>query len=47
MTGEEWDTHWWVIFNDLPADMPRDEAAALAERECVEQFGDRAEDVAS
>jgi hypothetical protein len=55
MTGEEWDTRWWVIFNDLMADVPDDEdssdaafpASLIADRECATQFGPRPEGVAS
>jgi hypothetical protein len=39
MTGEEWDTRWWVICNDARADFANDET--------YQQFGQRPEDVAS
>lgn len=47
MTGEEWDTHWWVIYDQLVDEVDDDEAARIADRECPEQFGPRPEDVAS
>ena len=51
MTGEEWDTHWWRLFEGLlpvdANDVDRLGAALVAERECGEQFGPRSEDVAS
>lgn len=51
MTGEEWDTRWWVIYNDLVWGdrelQEGPEAQAVADRECAEQFGLRPEDVAS
>jgi hypothetical protein len=50
VTGEEWDTRWWVIFEDiLPAganDVDRFGAALIADRECGEQFGPRPEEAA-
>lgn len=49
MTGEEWDTRWWVIFNDLVNEQGVRDGSAFetADRECVEQFGERPVDVAS
>jgi hypothetical protein len=48
VTGEEWDTRWWRIWNDaLRAGHCDDEAEEIADRECVEQFGPHPEDVAS
>ena len=51
VTGEEWDTHWWWIYNDLVwGDLELQEgpeAEAIATRECGEQFGPHPEDVAS
>lgn len=48
MTGEEWDTHYWVIKDDLIREgVAEDNAHAIAELECVEQFGPHPEDVAS
>jgi len=48
MTGEEWDTHWLRIRDELLAEgIELDDANATAERECCEQFGDRPEDSAS
>ena len=38
MTGEQWDVHWWVIYNDLLRDGVPD-AEEQATRECTEQFG--------
>lgn len=48
MTGEEWDTHWYRIYSEAtPVGMTDAEAAEVADRETVEQFGSRPEDVAS
>ena len=42
MTGEEWDTRYWVIFNDLCAQgEDANDAFSVADRECTEQFGER------
>jgi hypothetical protein len=43
-SAEEWDTHYYRIFSDLCADgEPETFAGLVAERECVEQFGERPE----
>lgn len=51
MTGEEWDTRWWVIYNDLVWGdrelQEGPEARAVADRECAEQFGPHPEAAAS
>lgn len=40
MTGEEWDTREWVIYNDALNDGHSVvEAQEIAARECAEQFG--------
>lgn len=40
MTGERWDTHWWVIYQDLRRDgVPESDAREQATSECTEQFG--------
>ena len=47
MTGEQWDARWWDIFNDLVWEQGHGEDDAtkvIADRECVEQFGERPED---
>lgn len=48
VTGEEWDTHWWSIFNDAQSQEPEgdvvDTPALIADRETAEQFGDRPQD---
>ena len=47
MTGEEWDTHWWAIYNDLTwgdRELPEGpDAEFIADREMSEQFGPRPE----
>lgn len=47
VTGEEWDTHWWRIYNDARADFADAEAREIANDETFAQFGARPEDVAS
>lgn len=47
MTGEEWVTHWWRIYDQLVDEVDDDVAAWVADRETVEQFGPEPEDVAS
>lgn len=48
MTGEEWDTHWHRIYEDARATGEDvDTACEIADDETAEQFGERAEDVAS
>lgn len=47
MTGEEWDTQWWVIYNDARTDFAHAEAKEIANDETIAQFGLRPEDVAS
>lgn len=47
ISTEEWDTRYWVIFNDLVWEQDHredDECKALAELECTEQFGVRPEE---
>lgn len=49
MTGEEWDTHWWRIYQDArDAGSDRDTACEIADDETRQQFGEPPlEDVAS
>lgn len=48
MTGEEWDTRWWVIYNDArSAGSDVDTACEVAADETIAQFGLRPEDLAS
>jgi len=51
VTGEEWDTHWWAIYNDLTwgdRELPEGpDAEFIADREMSEHFGPRPEEVAS
>lgn len=47
MTGEEWDTHYWRIYNDAREDFAHWAAKEIANDETVAQFGLRPEDVAS
>lgn len=45
MTGEEWDTHYWRILEDLRSQgEPEIFAEVTAERETTEQFGERPPD---
>jgi hypothetical protein len=40
MTGEQWNTNWWVIYQDLLRDgVPEAAAREQADLECAEQFG--------
>lgn len=42
VTAGEWDTRHWRIVEDFRMDgFSEREAQAIADRECVEQFGDR------
>lgn len=47
ITVEEWDTRWWVIYQDARADFDDVEAREIANDETYAQFGPRPEDVAS
>lgn len=48
MTGEEWDTRWWVIYQDArAAGEDVDTACEIADDETFEQFGPHPKDVAS
>lgn len=46
ISAEEWDTRWWVIFEDLVNQQGIRDGSAfdVADRECTEQFGDRPQD---
>jgi hypothetical protein len=46
MSAEEWDHHWWRIFDGLVNQQGiRDPASfEIADRECTEQFGPRPEE---
>lgn len=48
MTGEEWDAHWWRIYEDARASGEGpDTSCEVADDETYEQFGPRPVDAPS
>lgn len=45
MTPGEWDTRWWVIYNDARSSADVDTACEIADDETAEQFGPRPEEI--
>lgn len=45
MTGEEWDTHWWRVYQDARVTEGVDTSCEIADDETHAQFGPRPEAV--
>lgn len=43
ITAEEWDAHWWRIYQDARATEGADTSCEIADDETYEQFGPRPE----